>query len=288
MVMKKYIPKIIGTYLNATAPLFPKKNREQAFKILCKVNKVPVSEEALQFFKSGTTHYLLLPNNEIALHSWGSGDKNILFVHGWMSHSQRWKLYIEDLDFSEYTIYSIDAPAHGLSTGNSLNIEVYREAVSKAVEKIGTIDTMVCHSLGSLVGAYAYLVEPRLTVEKYIIMGAPSAMTDIFGYFKTALGVSNRVLNNLEIIVDKVLKIPKEDITMARFFESANNHILVIHEKSDEITPFEPIKKAAEKETNVETFFTTGQDHNLRGEETKEAILQFIKRINNLKQPLCI
>ena len=53
--------------------------------------------------------------------------------------------------------------------------------------------------------------------------------------------------------------------------------LLISCEKSDKITPFEPIRRASEGKKTIQTFFTYGQDHNLKGPDTVEKVIQFIK-----------
>lgn len=275
--MQKIVLKIIGFYLNITAPLFPKLNREQAFNLLCKVRRFTISDHGEKFIGSGNTQYINLADNKVALHSWGKGAKTIFFVHGWMSYTYRWKVYIDNLDFDEYTIYAIDAPAHGFSEGNVLNIETYREAVAKSITIIGNVEVMICHSLGSLVGAYAYLENNKISVNNFVIMGAPKNIFTLFDYFKQALGVSTKVLENLKSKADDVLKVDLEKISMQNFFSSAEAPILVIHEKTDAVTPFSAIKEAVcAANKNIETLYTQGQDHNLKEKETIYRVLEFI------------
>lgn len=287
--MKKLLTKLTGKYLNATASLFPKLNREHTFKLLCKVQPVPISKEGYDFFETAETSYIELSQASIAVHKWGNGPKKILFLHGWMSHSKRWKPYINKLNFSEYTIYSLDAPAHGLSKGNSMNIEMYRKATEDIILKIGGVDYLICHSLGSLVGAYTFLANKEIPVNNYVIMGAPSGMDTIFGFFRDTLQLSERTIDNLSIKVDSVLKIPASELNLASFFEQVEKPVLIVHEESDKITPIAAIKKAAENtQNNIKTWFTTGQDHNLTEKETVETIINHITKTQKKKKELCI
>lgn len=275
--MKKIVPKAIGLFINTTAKIAPTWSTNYSFDLLCKVRRVGISEKGKDFFDSG--EQLTLDNGvySTVLHRWGTGEKSIFFLHGWMSNSQRWLPYVESLDLNEYTVYALDAPGHGLSKGNKLTLEAFRQGVAIALKKVGPIDTMVCHSFGSLAGAYSFLVDPKIIVKKYVIMGAPSGLDAIFVFFETLLGLSDRAIQQLNVKVDSILKIPTEEITIAHFFQKVEEPVLVVHEVSDAITPFEPIRKASEENSNVKTFFTEGQDHNLKGAETINRIIEFIR-----------
>lgn len=284
--MKKMIPKIAGAYYSTTAYLFPKMNREQMFRQLCKVKPMAISAEGEQYLNTAETSFITIGNKKVAVHTWGNGPKKIVFLHGWMSYTYRWKLYIDTLDLSEFTVYSVDAPAHGRSEGNFLNIEIYRQAAAALIANIGTVETLVCHSLGSLVGAYLYLNDPEIPVNNYVIMGAPSGMDAIFAFFKDALPLGKRAVKNLRKKVNTVLKIPSEALSMHSFFEQIEKPVLVVHDRSDGITKFEAIERAIPDKKNITSYFTDGQGHNLIGKDTIKTITNFIKQPNT--EPVCM
>ncbi|MBL4662848.1 MAG: alpha/beta hydrolase [Flavobacteriaceae bacterium] len=275
--MKKLVVKIMGGFINVTAVLFPKWNAEYSFKLLCKVKRVGISENGRRFLEEAETTFLDIDGHSAALHQWGIGDKKVLLLHGWLSNSQRWKPYVSQLDLNEYQVFALDAPGHGMAEGNHLNVEIYRKALELSIKKIGAIDSLVCHSLGSLVGGYAYLHNREIPIKRFVIMGSPSGMDAIFVYFRTILGLSTKAILNLERKINSVLKLPHESISLAHFFQKVNQPVLVIHDMSDKVTPFEPIRVASEKGTEITTFFTSGQDHNLKGEDTVNRVIQFIK-----------
>ena len=275
--MKNILFRSLGILLNTTAHVSSTWNGNLAFTLLCKVQRTPLRAQAKAFFDTARTTYLPLSSNAVALHSWGTGTKHILFVHGWQSNASQWKPYLAQFNLNNYTIHALDAPAHGLSSGNHLNVELFREAISTAVHHIGSVDTMVHHSLGSLAGSYALLHDPDLPVSKFIIMGAPSGMDAIFGYFQERLNLSQKTLRNLHIKISKIVKIPIEDLQLKTFFAKANKPILVIHESSDTITPIAPIAKALQEYPHIKTHFMTGQDHRLREQPTIFAVKSFIQ-----------
>ena len=276
MNTKKLLFKTLGTFINVTAPIFPKWNREYSFKLLCKVNRVGISEGGKHFFAKGKNTFFEIENQKVALHKWGTGPKKLFFVHGWMSNSQRWQPYIDGLDLEKYTAYALDAQGHGLSDGKSLNVEVYRQAIEKSLEIIGNVDVLVGHSLGSMVTGYAYLVNPNMNVKRYVIMGSPAGMDAIFTYFKAMLNLSEKAIENLLIKVNSVLQIPASDLTMHNFFSKIDKPTLVIHEKTDLVTPFKPIENGVSQNPDLDTFYTEGLGHNLEDNSVVNRVLDYI------------
>ena len=190
--MKKLITQLIGSYINLTAPLAPRYNGDLIFKLVCSVNSPPLIPKTKAFFDFGTTTLLPTTHKDVALHAWGTGEQNLLFLHGWQSNAKQWQAYVEQLDLNKYTIYALDAPGHGSSLGSHLNLELYRYAIEQAINHIGEVHCVICHSLGSLAMSYAYLYHPKVAVSSYVIMGSPGAMNDILEYSRNILSLSRK------------------------------------------------------------------------------------------------
>jgi esterase/lipase len=274
--MKKLLPKSIGGTLNLLTPIFPRFTRNIAFNLLSRIKRVAVSEEGLLFFSRGETHWLNIGGCRTALHRWGNGPKKVLFIHGWMSNSQRWREYVDALDPSEYTCFALDAPAHGASEGNYFNLEIYREAYEATLKITHGIDVLVSHSMGNLAAAYQFLYQPSVNVSSYVVLGSPSGIGIVYEYAKDILGLSENMIRNLKKKTDEVLKISHREIQMSNFFNKVDKPVLVIHEESDTVTPIAPIKEAVFGLDHIETLFTTEYDHTLKGPLVLEAITNFI------------
>lgn len=275
--MKGVILKCIGSFINASAVFFPKWSTNYAFNLLCKVKRVGVSEKGRVFFNAGRTEHIDASGHSAVVHSWGTGDRHIVFLHGWMSNSQRWLPYAKQLDDSEFTIHAIDLPGHGMATGNSLNLEMCRDALYQTLQKIGKVDTIVGHSLGSLVTAYTFLFNPKIDVEKFVIMGSPSGMDAIFVYFEQLLGLSLKSVRNLGKKINSILKMPHTEVTLASFFQKVNQPVLMVHERNDKVTPIQPLESASAGRSNIEQYITEDLDHNLKGTHVVDKVIQFIK-----------
>jgi hypothetical protein len=193
-----------------------------------------------------------------------------------MSNSQRWIPYYEKLDLTQFTMYALDAPGHGMSTTHLLNLEMYRQAIDLAIHKIGAIDTVICHSFSNTALTYSYLVHPDVDIKKFIVMGAPSGMDAIFIYFKEMLGLSDKALNILDKKINEIFVIPHQDILVKNLLKQAPQRKLVIHDKDDLITPFAPIKAAIAESSTIETLITFGLKHDLKSNEVYDKVISFI------------
>ena len=274
--MKQLITKSIGFFLNAAAVIAPGWAANFAFNLLCKVRRAGISEKGKAFFEKATQHTLLLEKNTAVLHKWGSGPKNILFLHGWESNSQRWLPYYNMLEKEKYTIYALDAPGHGMSGGDKLNVEVFRQAIEAALAHIGPIDTIIGHSLSNTAVGYCYIMNPNVDVKKFIVMGAASGMDAVFTYFKEILGLSIRSVANLSKKVNTIFKIPHQEVKLMSFLDKVTQPVLVIHDKNDAVTPFKPIENVLKKHPKINTYITCGLKHDLKAEEVYAKVIAFI------------
>ena len=274
--MKQLITKSLGFFLNAAAVIAPGWAANFAFNLLCKVRRAGISEKGKAFFEKATQHTLLLEKNTAVLHKWGSGPKNILFLHGWESNSQRWLPYYNMLEKEKYTIYALDAPGHGMSGGDKLNVEVFRQAIEAPLARIGPIDTIIGHSLSNTAVGYCYIMNPNVDVKKFIVMGAASGMDAVFTYFKEILGLSIRSVANLSKKVNTIFKIPHQEVKLMSFLDKVTQPVLVIRDKNDAVTPFKPIENVLKKHPKINTYITCGLKHDLKAEEVYAKVIAFI------------
>src|SRR3978361_1438008 len=107
--MKKLPLRLLGAYLNTLAIFSPKLAGKIGYNIFSTPQAPPVTDKHHDFFNSGEKEAFEYEGNKIQTYRWGHGPLKILFLHGWESHSFRWKKYIEAFDQKEFTLYALDA-----------------------------------------------------------------------------------------------------------------------------------------------------------------------------------
>lgn len=274
--MYNFVLKCFGLFINVTAVLFPKWNYNNSSKILSKVKRAGISEAGEQFLSKSTQHFFEIDGQSSVLYKWGNGPKKILFLHGWMSNSQRWLPYYKKLDLTKYTMYALDAPGHGKSTSKYLNLEMYRLAIESSIKNIGEVDTVVCHSFSNTALTYSFLVNSTMLINKIVVMGAPSGMDAIFEYSHSMLGLSKKAITILERKIKSILKVPHQQIKISYLLNNVAKPILVVHDVDDKITPFAPINNAMKTNLKLEKLITNGLKHDLKSEEVYNRVIKFI------------
>ncbi|WP_194851692.1 alpha/beta hydrolase [Nonlabens antarcticus] len=270
--------KFFSFLLNNTAGIFKNWNGRYAFHLLCKVKQVHKEKEPNAFLDAAKQTKLYTDGYEATIYKIGTGPKNLLFLHGWKSHSARWAPIVELLDLEKYTCYAIDAPAHGRSAGDSIHLEIYRKFVVQTIESAGDIHAIVGHSLGALVINYLYLDNPKVAVNKFIITGAPMGMEQIYFFFQRIVGVNPQVMENLDRYVSaNITRIPAREIKLDSFFENVKKPVLVIHDEDDKVCDIVPIKESTHGKSNIETFFTQGLGHDLASDAVYKRMVCFME-----------
>lgn len=94
-------------------------------------------------------------NEELGYISVGSGEKNLVLIHGLASDSGFWLPLVSEIDKSEFTVHLIDLRGHGKSTFRNRSLlpsllanDVYTLCRSRQI----TRPLFVCHSFGGRVG----------------------------------------------------------------------------------------------------------------------------------------
>ncbi len=265
-----------GVYMNLLARIAPSKAAEKGFLLFCKPFRIPINQKQKEFFNSAEKFTIDHEGHAIQGYKWGRGDQKILFLHGWQSHTYRWKPYVEALKDDNYTIYSIDAPGHGMSSGNFLSVPLYSELIENFIREHGPMHTIVGHSLGGFSLLYTFHKYPLLQVGQLILLAPPGEASDFISVFQKTLKLSPRAM---ELIIDHFANrydVTPDYFSTKRFIKSVNVKGLIIHDEEDNEAPYHyslPLHHAWERSRLITT---KGFGHNLRSETVVQDVVDFI------------
>jgi pimeloyl-ACP methyl ester carboxylesterase len=277
--MKKLLPVLLGKYINAMSYLFPSHAASLGFRIFCYPVRVAIKSYQKDFFASASQSVLAHNGEEIKVYKWNNGPRKILFLHGWQSHSFRWKSYLDSFPPDEFTIYSIDAPGHGLSSGSFLTVPLYSEIVEKFILQHGPVD-IVSHSLGSFTALYTLHRLPLLPVGKLVLLAPPGEATEFLDFYKRTLNLTDKAVGLIKDHFEGVIEQQVEFFSAPNFAKGLMHSGLIIHDEDDDETPVHhaaSIHKAWKRSTLV---VTKGLSHNLKSKEVIARVAGFIKGID--------
>jgi len=276
MNFKKIMQKSMGFYFNFLSFVNPKKLKKEGFELFCNPFARKVKPHQLKFLQKGMSDVLDFEGYKIQTYKWGSGNKHILLIHGWASHSFRWKNYIEHLVNNDFTVYALDAPAHGLSSGKSIHVVLYSKVINAFLEIHSEIKSIVSHSIGGFATTYFLDQYKEHTIEKVVIMGAPGEASDFFDFYKETLGLTTKSLN---LIIDEFYnqlgKLPSY-FSSAKFAESIMVPALIVHDKNDLATNYHYSIRLNKHWKNSELILTEGLGHDLKSKELVKQVTEFV------------
>ena len=275
--MKTLVVKMLGLYLDTLSILSPSLAARKGFQLFCRPFRVPANPKQLTFFNSAEKFTLDHEGNTVQGYRWGNGPKKILFLHGWQSHTYHWKAYIEALSKNEYTLYSMDAPGHGLSSGNFLTVPLYSSLIENFMRQHTDVHTVIGHSLGGFSLLYTYYRFPQLPVERIILLAPPGEASDFISVFQKTLGISNRTVKLVTDYFGKQYDVTPEFFSSRKFAEGLNVKGLIIHDEHDAEAPYQysiPLQRAW---TQSRLVTTRGLGHNLKSQSVVKEVVEFIE-----------
>lgn len=274
--MKKLIPFILGRYINTMTRISPSTAGRHGFRIFCYPFRTPVKRYHRDFMDTATKSILEVNGTKIQLYKWGNGDRKILLLHGWQSHSYRWKNYIEKFPADQYTMYSIDAPGHGLSGGSFLTVPLYSQVVEEVISTIGEIHAIISHSLGAFTALHTLNRLPELPVHKLVLLAPPGEATEFIDFYSNALRLNKESVSH---ILDHFRKVVKEPITFfsaPKFASTIRQSGLIIHDEGDEDTPSSHSVSIHRAWRRSELMITKGLGHNLKSQAVFDKVFEFV------------
>jgi pimeloyl-ACP methyl ester carboxylesterase len=273
--MKKILTRSIGFWLNLLAVVAPQTAARKGFYLFCTPLAPPVKDYHRKFLDTAEQTSFEFEGNRIQTYGWGTGPKKILFLHGWQSHSFRWKNYIEAFSKDEFTLLALDAPAHGLSGGKYINLPLYSRVVEHFILQKQPIDTVVCHSFGGFAMLYAFYYNPSLAVKKLILTGTPGEAADFMGFYQKVLGLNARTMKLVYGYFFNAMKHPPGFFSSKIFAAAVTVPGLIIHDENDSEAPYKYALEQHDAWKKSTLITTHGLGHNLKSKEIINKVVAY-------------
>lgn len=275
--MKKLIPFLLGKLINLLAFIAPTYAGKIGFQIFCRPFRSTIQPYHHKFLS--TAEKKSFDHNGVAIQTyrWGAGNKKILFLHGWQSHTFRWKNYIELFSPEEYTCYSIDAPGHGLSEGSFLTAPLYSDVIEKMIHRHGSFDAVIAHSLGAFTTLYTLYRLPLLPIKKLVLLAPPGDATEFTRFYQQSLDLTDRTMKFIRRHFEDVIGERVDFFNAPKFAIAATQHGLIIHDEDDQETHLNNSKAIHAAWPKSRLHITKGLGHNLKSPAILEEVVLFVK-----------
>jgi pimeloyl-ACP methyl ester carboxylesterase len=268
----------IRTYFNTMVWISPSKVGREGFYLFCRPRRRPVKPHHVEFFNTSEKFQIEYDGKKIQGYRWGTGDKKLLLLHGWESHSYWWRSIVNTLSKEKYTFYSIDAPGHGLSEGSYNNLPYYSGLIEKVILEHGDFHAILGHSLGAFATAFTLHRAPHLGVSRFVAMAAPGEASEFVAFYKNAVGFSKRTMRAIEKYFVKKLGNGPEYFSLKQFTKTLKLPGLMIHDTKDPDAPYKHALAAHQNWKSSQMITTTGLGHNLKSTELIKNVEDFLSQ----------
>ncbi|WP_435413285.1 alpha/beta hydrolase [Psychroserpens mesophilus] len=273
--MKQVIPKSIGVIINFISLFSSRTAGKIAIKLFSSPRRKRLKEIEKDFLETAFIEDLKYDNITIMTYRWLGKNDTILLAHGWESNSVRWKDLIIKLRALDYNVIALDAPAHGRSGGRSFNAVIYSECINLVVKKFNA-KIIIGHSVGGMATTFFQHKYQLPTVEKLILLGAPSNFVGVFERYVKMMGYNKRTTQSINDIVYERFNNKPEHFNAAKFSETIAAQGLLIHDKYDTIIPYSDAEDFKNFYKNSQLITTEGFGHGLKSDAVDDHILDFV------------
>ena len=282
--MKRFLffitTKSYGAYINLLCFIAPKKATLLAYSLFSQPRKGKLNATNLPSFLAEAEKETFDKNGQLfQTYLWKGDEKIIFLIHGWESNSARWKKLIPHLVETGHTIIAIDAPAHGLSEGKEFNVFQYAAYIDIVAKKY-TPNYIIGHSIGGKTSIYYQATYQNPTIEKMVLLGAPSDFKVIFENYIKLLSLNSRMVALLHQHYWDYFQIKVEHFSAKHFASIITAKGFVIHDVEDKIVLYKEGEKIINhwKAAVLET--TKGLGHSLQNKEVYKKIVDFLSDSN--------
>ncbi|MGV3658453.1 MAG: alpha/beta hydrolase [Chitinophagaceae bacterium] len=259
---QRIVVKYIRTKFKLLSSLSKRKAAIKAFQLFCTPQHRNRKKLPPIFEKAEQLHFTF-HGNTVRGYRWNHpADKKVLILHGFESSVINFDRYIKPLIKKGYEVLAFDAPAHGRSSGRTINILLYKELIETVIKNYGPVMSFMGHSLGGL--ALSIAVESMAHDEswKLAFIAPATETTTAVDTFFNFLKLDDEVKKEFANVIFELSGRQPEWFSIARAVKNIKAQIFWAHDKDDHMTPLsdvEPVIKAAPG--NIQFMITEGLGH---------------------------
>jgi pimeloyl-ACP methyl ester carboxylesterase len=271
----KLIP-IIRKVINTSYRVSPKLAGRLCYRVLTTPPKHEAKPIEEAFIAEGISNYITVGKVRAAVYNWRGNGKNVLLAHGWDSYSGRWHELGRRLLAAGCNVFAIDAPGHGRTNSGTFSVAHYAELLAAFATQCQP-DLIVGHSAGGMAAIYYHKAFPEAFLpSKMALLGTPARLSDFVESFRRIIGLHHEVIDALEKDFLRRWSNPFSYYSMDTFAEILDIPGLIVHDKHDDIAPYEGAYQIAANWPQAELIITEGMGHGLQTELVWEKVLELV------------
>ena len=271
--------KYVRTKFRILSSISKRKAAEKAFQLFC-TPQIRNTKDLPLIFQQAEKIEFPFEGNIVRGYRWNhASQKKCLILHGFESSVINFENYVSALIEKGYEVLAFDAPAHGRSTGKTINVITYKNLVHYIWNHYGPIDAFIAHSFGGLTVCLALEEIPHSSSTKIVLI-APAAETKtaIDNFFRV-VQLKNDVRKEFDQLIAQIGGKPAQWYSVARAASHLNAQVLFLQDKDDLMTPLSDVKPIMDKNyPNFQFVISEGLGHRriYRDNESLKKIMEFL------------
>jgi pimeloyl-ACP methyl ester carboxylesterase len=280
----KITQKIALTYIRSKfqvlAAVSSVKAANSAFTLFCTPYQKS-RKKATAIFGKGEAIEFSLQGNTVRGFRWNNGaGRRVLILHGFSSCVYNFDKYISIFVQKGYEVLAFDAPAHGRSSGKTVNAVMYKDMIVSVNQLYGTVNSYLAHSFGGIALSLAMEELPHDdNVNIALVAPATETVTAVNHAF-AMLGLNNpKVRAYFDDIIYQLSGHETAWFSIRRAAKNISASILWIHDEEDTVTPLaDALKVRDDRLPNIQFVITKGLGHQkiYRDATTRNMIANFL------------
>jgi pimeloyl-ACP methyl ester carboxylesterase len=266
------------------------------FKVLAAISSVKAAERAFTLFctpypKTKRRRPTLFNNAtplRFTLHTYTingfrfneGGHKRALILHGFASCVYNFHPYIAQLVAKGYEVLAFDAPAHGLSSGRTVNAVQYSEMIIAIHQNYGPVDSYLAHSFGGIALCLALERLPHSPAVRAALVAPATETTTAIDHAFSLLRLHHPAVRRaFDAIIHRLSGQPTEWYSIRRAMHHIKATTLWVHDQDDAVTPLADAQQVQQDGHDHITFVITqglGHQQIYRDETVRNRIIDFL------------
>ena len=166
----------------------------------------------------------------------------MLLAHGWESRRSHWGAFVPALVQAGFRAVAIDAPAHGDSPGQRVNVLEYGKGIVAVGKQLGPLAGIIGHSFGAAAAIVA--MHRGLKVDRAVLISGPACLVKLANRFGTARQLKQAEIDEFIRVVERDVGDHIGSIDLPGMARASAAPSLIVHDLTDDEIPlheaFEP------------------------------------------------
>lgn len=269
--------QIVRTGFKIASRIAPNTTGRAAFRLMCmpmRSKRMSAGERRLArsmepLLDEAQSLRLRFQGGKLQTYRWGGHGHalrgRVVLVHGWTGRALVMTAFVEPLRARGYEVVTFDLPAHGRSSGRSLNMPLGAEALQAVADYFGPFSGAITHSFGGPLALLAMEGGAPLAratpIPRLAMIAAPNRLDQVTMMFAHHIGLSASAKSSLAGEMQRQAGRPVEEFSTERLLAHTGTSALVIHDTDDQIVGYANARNIMATNPGAQLMSTSGLGH---------------------------